>query len=115
MTGGREDWFPTSIWGFDHPDHTPLNADLLRRIHSEREAELRLRAGSVRAGAATLQDTADGLARAMQAAESELAAARREPAAASAVPAHSAGVLTSALYPGDLAGNPAELVAEEGR
>lgn len=39
MTGGREDWFPTPIWGFEHPDPGPLNADLLRRIAAERELD----------------------------------------------------------------------------
>ena len=39
MTGGREDWFPTSVWGFDHPDPGPLNADLLSRIAAERAAD----------------------------------------------------------------------------
>ena len=24
MTGGREDWFPTSVWGFELPDPEPL-------------------------------------------------------------------------------------------
>jgi uncharacterized protein (TIGR02466 family) len=39
MTGGREDWFPTSVWGFDHPDPGPLNAVLLRLILAERAAD----------------------------------------------------------------------------
>lgn len=39
MTGGREDWFPTSVWGFDHPDPGPLNAELLRLISAERAAD----------------------------------------------------------------------------
>lgn len=41
MTGGREDWFPTPVWGFDHPDPGPLNADLLRLILAERAADPR--------------------------------------------------------------------------
>jgi uncharacterized protein (TIGR02466 family) len=39
MIGGREDWFPTSVWGFDHPDSGPLNTDLLTRIYAERDAD----------------------------------------------------------------------------
>ena len=36
MTGIREDWFPTSIWYFDHPDCLPLNERLRQLIHQER-------------------------------------------------------------------------------
>lgn len=36
MTGGREDWFPTSVWGFDHPAAESLNAALLQAILTER-------------------------------------------------------------------------------
>jgi uncharacterized protein (TIGR02466 family) len=39
LTGGREDWFPTSVWGFDHPDPGPLNAELLRLVAAERAAD----------------------------------------------------------------------------
>jgi hypothetical protein len=28
ITGGRGDWFPTPVWGFDHPDPGPPNAAL---------------------------------------------------------------------------------------
>lgn len=39
LTGGREDWFPTPVWGFDHPDPGPLNAALLPLITAERAAD----------------------------------------------------------------------------
>jgi uncharacterized protein (TIGR02466 family) len=39
ITGGREDWFPTPVWGFDHPDPGPLNTALLERIVAEMEAD----------------------------------------------------------------------------
>lgn len=39
MIGGREDWFPTSIWGFDHPNPNSINADLLKRIYAERDTD----------------------------------------------------------------------------
>lgn len=39
MPGGREDWFPTSVWGFELPDPGALNADLLKLITAERDAD----------------------------------------------------------------------------
>jgi uncharacterized protein (TIGR02466 family) len=39
MTGGREDWFPTPIWGFDHPNPSELNRTLLAAIREERDAD----------------------------------------------------------------------------
>ncbi|HXD86027.1 MAG TPA: TIGR02466 family protein [Urbifossiella sp.] len=39
MIGGREDWFPTSVWGFEHPEAGPLNASLLRFILAERDTD----------------------------------------------------------------------------
>src|SRR6185437_11021051 len=39
--GGREDWFPTSVWGFEHPEAEALNASLLRLILTERDADPR--------------------------------------------------------------------------
>ncbi|HEY2909442.1 MAG TPA: TIGR02466 family protein [Gemmataceae bacterium] len=41
MIGGREDWFPTSVWGFEHPEPEPLNASLSRLILTERESDPR--------------------------------------------------------------------------
>lgn len=35
MPGRREDWFPTSVWYFDHPDPAPLNAELLAHLRAE--------------------------------------------------------------------------------
>ncbi len=35
MPGRREDWFPTSVWSFDHPDAVPLNAVLLEHLRAE--------------------------------------------------------------------------------
>ena len=37
MTGTREDWFPTSVWFFDHPDAAAVNVLLRQRIAAERE------------------------------------------------------------------------------
>ena len=39
MPGRREDWFPTSVWYFDHPDPGPLNADLLTCLRGEQAAD----------------------------------------------------------------------------
>lgn len=39
MAGTREDWFPTSVWVFDHPDATGLNAALGQYIARERQAD----------------------------------------------------------------------------
>ena len=39
MTGGRDDWFPTSVWGFELPEPEPLNAELLGLITAERLAD----------------------------------------------------------------------------
>ncbi|HEY3787710.1 MAG TPA: 2OG-Fe(II) oxygenase family protein [Urbifossiella sp.] len=39
MVGGREDWFPTSVWGYEHPAPEPLNAELLKLIAAERAAD----------------------------------------------------------------------------
>lgn len=36
MPGRREDWFPTPVWFFDHPDPAPLNAALLAELRAER-------------------------------------------------------------------------------
>lgn len=35
MPGRREDWFPTSVWCFDHPTPTPLNAALRAELQAE--------------------------------------------------------------------------------
>ncbi len=39
MSGYREDWFPTSIWVFDHPDPIPLNEQLFTFILAERQRD----------------------------------------------------------------------------
>ena len=37
--GARIDWFPTSIWRFNVPDHETLNAKLMRLIAEERQRD----------------------------------------------------------------------------
>lgn len=39
LPSAREDWFPTSVWMFDHPDAQTLNTTLLRCIHAVRRAD----------------------------------------------------------------------------
>ena len=38
-SGSRVDWFPTSIWRFNVPDHEALNENLMRLIQMERERD----------------------------------------------------------------------------
>ena len=39
MPGRREDWFPTSVWCFDHPGPAALNAELLALIRAEQSRD----------------------------------------------------------------------------
>ncbi len=39
MIGIREDWFPTSVWFFDHPEPISFNADLLDLVANERSVD----------------------------------------------------------------------------
>lgn len=36
MAGVREDWFPTSVWRFDHPEPSTLNRQLLKLTEAEK-------------------------------------------------------------------------------